>query len=71
MKVISIFVKTTGFLIKKIFFLLIEAISLTYMIFHINKAIGEIIFYGMKLIFTKHQHKRLISRAHKITMRKD
>lgn len=57
MKALSIFVKMIGFGLKISIFLLIEVISLTYMIFRIIGEMRKILFYGVKLNIFKHRYK--------------
>ena len=57
MKALSIFVKMIGFGLKISIFLLIEVISLTYMIFRIIGEMRKILFYGVKLNILKHLYK--------------
>lgn len=57
MKTLLIFVKMIGFGLKISIFLLIEVISLVYMIYRIIGKMKKIIFYGVKLNMLKYRYK--------------
>lgn len=65
MKTLLIFVKMIGFGLKISIFLLIEVISLVYMIYRIIGKMKKIIFYGVKLNMLKYRYKNKNLKNHK------
>lgn len=54
----SLTVKIIKFIITRIIFLIIDVISLAYMVFRIICALGKIIFYSVKLNAIKYRNRK-------------